>query len=95
MTAITHRSIATNNSSRIHVAECGSGPAVVLVHGFPESWYSWRYPLAALAPAIAAFKQTLPGSLGSHILEGCGHWIQQERPEETNALLLDFLKRIH
>jgi pimeloyl-ACP methyl ester carboxylesterase len=33
--------------------------------------------------------------LGSHILEGCDHWIQQERPEETNALLLDFLKRIH
>jgi len=51
MAAITHRSIATNNSSRIHVAECGTGPAVVLVHGFPESWYSWRYQLPALAAA--------------------------------------------
>ena len=51
MTAITHRSIATNNSSRIHVAECGSGPVVLLVHGFPESWYSWRHQLPALAAA--------------------------------------------
>ncbi len=27
----------------------GSGPLVVLCHGFPESWYSWRHQLAALA----------------------------------------------
>ena len=46
------------------------------------------------APAIARFPETLPRLVGSHVLEGAGHWIQQERPEETNALLLDFLKRI-
>ncbi len=47
------------------------------------------------APAIARFGETLPRLCGSHILEGAGHWIQQERPEQTNALLLDFLKQIH
>jgi pimeloyl-ACP methyl ester carboxylesterase len=50
MHAISHRTIATNGA-RIHVAECGSGPSVLLVHGFPESWYSWRHQLPALADA--------------------------------------------
>ncbi|MFJ2177517.1 alpha/beta fold hydrolase [Streptomyces sp. NPDC087851] len=36
---------------RIHVAEQGTGPLVLLVHGFPESWYSWRHQLPALAAA--------------------------------------------
>ena len=33
----------------------------------------------------------LPGIRGCHILEGPGHWVQQERPDEVNRLLLDFL----
>lgn len=37
--------------TRIHVAEAGSGPAVLFIHGFPESWYSWRYQLPAVAAA--------------------------------------------
>jgi pimeloyl-ACP methyl ester carboxylesterase len=43
------------------------------------------------AGAIAAFPQTLPKLRGSIILEGCGHWTQQERPDEVNEALLDFL----
>ncbi len=35
----------------MHVAEQGSGPLVVLLHGFPESWYSWRHQFAPLAAA--------------------------------------------
>jgi pimeloyl-ACP methyl ester carboxylesterase len=35
----------------MHVAEAGEGPLVVLLHGFPESWYSWRHQLTALAAA--------------------------------------------
>ena len=42
-------------------------------------------------PAIDRFDKTLPGLTRSEILEGAGHWIQQERPEETNRLLLEFL----
>ena len=36
---------------RIHVAEVGEGPLVLFIHGFPESWYSWRHQLVALAAA--------------------------------------------
>jgi pimeloyl-ACP methyl ester carboxylesterase len=35
----------------MHLAEQGTGPLVVLLHGFPESWYSWRHQLRALSEA--------------------------------------------
>jgi pimeloyl-ACP methyl ester carboxylesterase len=44
-----------------------------------------------LADAITAFPTTLPGLAASHILDGCGHWIQQERPDEVNRLLTGWL----
>ena len=50
MTEITHRTIQTNGIN-MHIAEAGSGPLVVFCHGWPESWYSWRHQLAALAEA--------------------------------------------
>ena len=41
-----------SNGQRIHVRIAGSsGPMVLLCHGFPESWYSWRHQLDALASA--------------------------------------------
>lgn len=50
MNEITHR-IHHANGVRLHTAECGSGPVVLFVHGFPESWYSWRKQLPAVAAA--------------------------------------------
>jgi pimeloyl-ACP methyl ester carboxylesterase len=47
------------------------------------------------APAIQRFPQTLPNLYRSEIIDGAGHWIQQERPRETNALLLEFLAQVH
>ncbi len=46
----THRTVEANGI-RIHLAEQGSGPLVLLCHGFPESWYSWRHQLHALSAA--------------------------------------------
>ncbi|HZZ50819.1 MAG TPA: alpha/beta hydrolase [Pseudonocardia sp.] len=45
-----HRDISANGI-RLHVAECGEGPLVVLAHGFPEFWWSWRHQLVGLADA--------------------------------------------
>jgi pimeloyl-ACP methyl ester carboxylesterase len=47
---ISHRIIETNGIS-MHIAEAGSGPLLLLCHGYPESWYSWRHQLKALADA--------------------------------------------
>ncbi|MFJ4716548.1 alpha/beta fold hydrolase [Streptomyces sp. NPDC088785] len=44
-----------------------------------------------LSDAVDAFPRTLPGLSGPHLLDGCGHWIQQERPAEVNRLLTDWL----
>jgi pimeloyl-ACP methyl ester carboxylesterase len=41
---------------------------------------------------LDAYPKTLPGLRGSHILDGAGHWVQQERPADVNRLLVDFLK---
>jgi predicted alpha/beta-fold hydrolase len=47
---LTHRTVSVNGL-RLHIAESGQGPLVVLCHGFPECWYSWRHQLRALAEA--------------------------------------------
>jgi pimeloyl-ACP methyl ester carboxylesterase len=52
MAEISHRYIETNGI-RMHIAEAGptDGPAVIMLHGFPETWYSWRHQLRALGDA--------------------------------------------
>ena len=52
MTDVAHRQVETNGIT-MHVAEAGdpSGELVVLLHGFPEVWFSWRHQLPALAAA--------------------------------------------
>src|SRR5262245_44686155 len=47
---LRHRTIDAS-AGRLHLVEQGTGPLVLLVHGFPESWYSWRHQLPALAAA--------------------------------------------
>lgn len=47
---VTHRLVSAP-AGRIHLVEQGTGPLVLLVHGFPESWYSWRHQLPVLAAA--------------------------------------------
>tara|TARA_R110000824_G_scaffold56968_1_gene155391 strand:- start:102 stop:1064 length:963 start_codon:yes stop_codon:yes gene_type:complete len=47
---ITERRIATNGIE-LNIAEAGEGPLVLLLHGFPESWYSWRHQFKPLADA--------------------------------------------
>ena len=73
MAQITHRFIQSNRL-KMHIAEQGEGPLVILCHGFPESWYSWRHQLPALSEA------------GYHVVapdqRGYG---QTDRPEAIEA----------
>ena len=50
MVEVQHRFVETNGI-RMHVVEKGTGPLVLLCHGWPESWYSWRHQIEALAGA--------------------------------------------
>src|SRR3954452_14762168 len=47
------RTVRVGEGITLRVAEEGTGPLVVLVHGFPELGYSWRHQLPALAGAGA------------------------------------------
>jgi len=55
MDAITHRRVHARNVA-LHVAECGDGPLVVLVHGMADLWYTWRNQLAALVAAGVPYR---------------------------------------
>ncbi len=76
MTEIVHRTILTNGI-RMHIAERGQGPLVLLCHGFPELWYSWRHQLRALAQA--GFHAVAPD------MRGYG---QTDRPDEIEKYSL-------
>jgi pimeloyl-ACP methyl ester carboxylesterase len=43
---------------------------------------------------IDSFPTTMPGMIGSHVLAGCGHWVQQERPALVNQILIDWLHEV-
>ncbi|HUN52653.1 MAG TPA: alpha/beta hydrolase [Candidatus Sulfotelmatobacter sp.] len=75
-TDLQHREV-TANGIRHHLAEQGEGPLVLLCHGFPESWYSWRHQLAALA--AAGYRAVAPD------MRGYG---RTERPADDQYTLL-------
>lgn len=76
MPSVKH-SFVEANGIRMHVAEQGQGPLVILCHGFPESWYSWRHQLGALAEA--GFRAVAPD------MRGYG---QTGRPEDIGKYTL-------
>jgi pimeloyl-ACP methyl ester carboxylesterase len=82
---LTHRTI-TLSGLNFHIAEQGQGPLVLLCHGFPECWYSWRHQLPALAeagfhavaPDMRGFGQTdAPEDIGAYtIVHNVGDMVQ-------------------
>ena len=73
---IRHRFV-TANGIRMHLADAGEGPAVILCHGWPESWYSWRHQLIALAEA--GFHAIAPDQRG---------YGQTDKPESIESYTL-------
>src|SRR5688572_32667690 len=65
MTAEIRHSIVPVNGIEMHVAECGTGPLVLMCHGFPELWYSWRHQLRALA--AAGYRAIAPDQRGYNL----------------------------
>ncbi|MFF4380957.1 alpha/beta fold hydrolase [Kitasatospora sp. NPDC001547] len=76
-------------AGRLHLVEQGTGPLVLLVHGFPESWYSWRHQLPALA--AAGYRAVAPD------VRGYGRSAKPSAPEEyrMRALVEDNLALVH
>ena len=88
MATINHRFVNTNGI-KMHFAEQGQGPLIILCHGFPECWYSWRHQIPALADA--GFHVVAPDQRG---------YGQTDRPEPIEAynilqLTADMVGLIH
>ncbi|MGC1679030.1 MAG: alpha/beta hydrolase [Candidatus Binataceae bacterium] len=73
MTELQHKFTATNGI-KMHYVEQGAGPLIVLCHGWPESWYSWRHQIPALA--AAGFRVVAPDQRG---------YGRTDRPEAIEA----------
>jgi pimeloyl-ACP methyl ester carboxylesterase len=65
---------------RLHYVEAGDGPLVVLLHGFPEFWYGWRFQIPALAEA--GFRVVAPDMRGYNL---------SSRPSGVRAYDMDLL----
>jgi len=67
---------------RLHYVEAGEGPLVVLLHGFPEFWFSWRFQIPALAEA--GFRVVAPDMRGYNL---------SDKPEGVEGYALEGLAR--
>jgi epoxide hydrolase 4 len=76
---VTHRKVDLG-TIRLHTVEAGKGPLVVLLHGFPEFWYSWRNQIPALVQA--GYRVIAPD------LRGYG---QSDKPEGLEAYRSEIL----
>ena len=79
MAELQHKFAATNGI-KMHYVEQGAGPLVVLCHGWPESWYSWRHQIPALASA--GFRVVAPDQRG---------YGRTDRPEAIEAYNIFYL----
>nr|WP_314364302.1 alpha/beta fold hydrolase [uncultured Achromobacter sp.] len=59
-TPFQHRRVVVDGLG-YHVVEGGTGPALILLAGFPQSWYAWRRVMPLLAPHFRVFAVDLPG----------------------------------
>jgi pimeloyl-ACP methyl ester carboxylesterase len=79
---------ATVNGIKYHFAEAGKGPLVVMLHGFPELWYSWRHQLTALANAgYRAVAPDLRGFGESEITPNVRDYSLLQHAKDVKALI--------
>jgi pimeloyl-ACP methyl ester carboxylesterase len=78
---LRHQYLQTNNLT-LHVVEAGpaNGPLVILLHGFPEFWYGWRYQIDFLA--AAGYHVLAPDQRGYNL---------SDKPKGIGAYHLDLL----
>ena len=71
-TQLSHGDADVGGGVRLHYVEAGEGPLVVLLHGFPEFWYSWRRQIPVLA--AAGFHVVAPDMRGYDLSDKPRSW---------------------
>jgi epoxide hydrolase 4 len=86
---LVHRVVLANDI-RLHLVEAGEGEPVILLHGFPEFWYSWRQQLSALAQAgFRAIALDLRGYNESERPAGVANYRVRELVADTIGVISD------
>jgi pimeloyl-ACP methyl ester carboxylesterase len=72
------------NGIRMHYVEAGQGPPLLLLHGFPETWYAWRHQIPVLAehyhviaPDLRGYGHTLSGLQREHHSQAIARFVIQ------------------
>ena len=84
---VEHR-YADNDGVRIHYAVMGSGPLIVMVHGFPDYWYTWRHQMQALASDYTVAAMDTRGYNLSDQPEGVENYTLEILVEDVAAVIL-------
>jgi pimeloyl-ACP methyl ester carboxylesterase len=85
---IEHRFVDADGL-RVHVAEAGEGPPVLLLHGWPQHWFMWRNVIERLA---SQFRLIAPDLRGFGWTEAPGHGYDAETFASDQIALLDALE---
>jgi pimeloyl-ACP methyl ester carboxylesterase len=78
---------ATVNGVRLHYAELGEGPLVVLLHGFPECWYMWHNILPRLGTRFHVVALDMRGYNWSDKPKGVSAYSSEEVARDVSALI--------
>jgi Predicted hydrolases or acyltransferases (alpha/beta hydrolase superfamily) len=85
---VVFRQVAGSDGNTIRVAVQGEGPLVLMVHGFPESWFSWRHQMPAIAAAgFTAAAIDVRGYGGSDKPMGIEHYTLKELAGDIVAVI--------
>ena len=84
---VTHH-YANNNGIRIHYATIGEGqPLIVMIHGFPDFWYTWRNQMVALAPHFKVAAVDLRGYNLSDKPHGGEYYLMHHLLNDIHAVI--------
>jgi pimeloyl-ACP methyl ester carboxylesterase len=86
---VEHRRVETNGI-RLHCAVAGDGPLVILLHGFPECWYSWRHQIPVLATRFRVVAPDLRGYNESDKPAGVAAYAMPELIADVEGLIDSF-----
>ena len=80
---------ADNNGVKIHYVKAGSGPLVVMIHGFPDYWYSWRHQMNGLKKDFTVVAMDQRGYNRSDQPEGVDAYDMQNLVSDVVAVIRD------
>ncbi len=79
---------AQNGETKIHFASLGEGPLVVMIHGFPDFWYTWRDQMESLSSSYQTVAMDQRGYNRSDQPEGQEHYAIHHLVEDVRQVVL-------